>query len=92
EIPSVGPLRLAVVVWQPLPKALPKSRRQRAPPTKRPDIDNYAKNVLEGLDGVAYRDDAQIVDLRVRKRYSEFSGYWEIALSEPAGEAENRGG
>ncbi|MGH7918835.1 MAG: RusA family crossover junction endodeoxyribonuclease [Candidatus Dormibacteraceae bacterium] len=82
EIPSVGPLRLDVVVWLPIPKSLPKSRRQSAQPTKRPDVDNYAKTVLDGLDGVAYRDDAQIVDLRVRKRYAEFCGYWEIALSE----------
>lgn len=33
----------------------------------RGDVDNYAKTVLDTLNGVAYVDDKQIVDLRVRK-------------------------
>lgn len=40
-------------------------------PTKKPDIDNIAKVCLDGLNGLAYTDDAQIVDLRVRKWYSD---------------------
>jgi len=39
-------------------------------PNKRPDIDNIAKAVLDGLNGIAYLDDKQIVTLKVRKRYS----------------------
>lgn len=31
------------------------------------DVDNIAKSVLDGLNGVAYWDDDQVVDLRVRK-------------------------
>lgn len=33
----------------------------------RMDVDNVAKSVLDGLTGVAYEDDDQVVDLRVRK-------------------------
>ncbi len=31
------------------------------------DVDNIAKSILDGLNGVAYWDDDQVVDLRVRK-------------------------
>ena len=30
-------------------------------PTKRPDLDNIAKAVLDALNGLAYQDDSQIV-------------------------------
>lgn len=33
----------------------------------RMDLDNVAKSVLDGLNGVAYADDGQIVELRARK-------------------------
>lgn len=40
-------------------------------PTKKPDIDNIVKAVLDALNEVAYRDDTQVVELQVRKQYSE---------------------
>lgn len=40
-------------------------------PTKKPDWDNIGKIICDSLNGVAYRDDAQIVDSMVRKFYSE---------------------
>ena len=40
-------------------------------PTKTPDYDNIAKIVSDSLNGVAYRDDAQIVDALVSKFYSD---------------------
>lgn len=39
-------------------------------PTKKPDADNIAKVVLDALNGVAYEDDRQVVDLAVVKMYS----------------------
>jgi Holliday junction resolvase RusA-like endonuclease len=39
-------------------------------PLTKPDVDNYAKLVLDALNGVTWRDDSQITDLLVRKRYS----------------------
>lgn len=33
----------------------------------RGDIDNYAKSVLDALNGVAWEDDKQIIELTVRK-------------------------
>lgn len=40
-------------------------------PCKKPDIDNVAKIILDSLNGIAYKDDTQVVDLHVRKGYSE---------------------
>ena len=34
---------------------------------RRMDVDNVAKSVLDGLNGVAYEDDDQVVELLVRK-------------------------
>ena len=39
-------------------------------PTSKPDADNVVKAVFDGLNGVLWRDDVLVVDLRVRKRYS----------------------
>ena len=36
------------------------------------DVDNMAKSVLDGLNGVAYKDDSQVVELSVGKFYSNF--------------------
>lgn len=39
--------------------------------TSKPDIDNMEKTVLDGLNGVAFKDDSQIAMLVATKRYSE---------------------
>lgn len=38
-------------------------------PTKKPDADNVEKIVLDAINGIAWRDDAQVVDLRTVKVY-----------------------
>ena len=40
-------------------------------PTKKPDIDNIAKVVLDALNGVAYPDDKQVAHLEVFKQYGD---------------------
>ena len=37
--------------------------------TKRPDLDNVIKSVLDGLLGVAYDDDKQVVEIEASKKY-----------------------
>lgn len=39
--------------------------------TVKPDLDNLVKSILDGLNGIAWHDDAQIVQLNVSKSYSE---------------------
>ena len=39
-------------------------------PTKKPDLDNVLKAVLDGLNGIAFVDDSQVVAITVRKKYT----------------------
>lgn len=44
---------------------------QRAPmPVRKPDVDNALKLVMDALNGFAYRDDVQIVQATVRRRWA----------------------
>lgn len=40
-------------------------------PTKKPDADNIAKIILDGLNRIAWDDDTQVVDLSIGKYYSD---------------------
>lgn len=42
---------------------------------KHPDIDNLAKAILDALNGIAYEDDRQVVDLHCVKGYSDSDSY-----------------
>ena len=58
-----------------IPKATSKKNKvlidcSRLRPTKKPDLDNLAKICLDALNGLAYDDDSQIVELTVSKWYS----------------------
>ena len=45
-------------------------------PTKKPDVDNVEKAVFDGMNGIVWRDDVQVVDVVKRKRYSETPGVY----------------
>jgi len=71
-----GPLFLEVKVYKPLLKKFSKKKQAEAEqglirPMTKPDVDNYAKGILDGLNNVIWKDDNQIVDLHVSKWYSE---------------------
>ena len=40
-------------------------------PTKKPDIDNIAKIVLDALNQIAFKDDNQITQIIVNKKYAD---------------------
>lgn len=46
-------------------------REEMIRPTKKPDADNIAKIVCDALNSLAYKDDSQIVSLKVDKYYSD---------------------
>ncbi len=39
------------------------------------DLDNIGKAVFDALNGVAYKDDKQLVDIRIKRRYKLHSGF-----------------
>lgn len=39
--------------------------------TQKPDAENLAKAVLDALTGICWKDDSQVVDLHVRKAWTE---------------------
>jgi Holliday junction resolvase RusA-like endonuclease len=40
-------------------------------PTKKPDADNIVKIICDALNGIAYKDDTQVVELDFKKLYGE---------------------
>ncbi len=46
----------------------------RSEPFIRPDIDKLSRAVLDGLTGVAYEDDEQVVKLTAVKEYGDTEG------------------
>lgn len=79
EMRNATPLREALSVRVtarcPIPKSLNKKQREAVAcgqkwPVTKPDADNIAK-MLDALNRIVWDDDAQIVDLRVLKVYSE---------------------
>lgn len=71
-----SPVRVTVRAYHKPPKGKSKKVVEdmlngRILPTKKPDADNVAKIILDGLNHVAWEDDTQVVDMMVIKRYSE---------------------
>ena len=79
ENPPEEPVMVKMVFRMPIPKSyslrkLAKIRSQKMACPKRPDIDNLAKIVLDALNGLAYKDDNQIVQMELSKVYSDKPG------------------
>ena len=71
-----SPVRVTIKAYHQPPKGKSKKvvgdmLNGRILPTKKPDADNVAKIVLDGLNHIAWDDDTQVVDMMVTKRYSE---------------------
>lgn len=76
RFPDDAMLDVRVMAYYTIPKSTSKKKRQamldhKVRPTKKPDFDNIGKVICDSLNGIAYRDDAQIVDAQVRKFYSD---------------------
>lgn len=70
------PLRVEIIAYYGIPKSASRVTRTQMldhviRPTKKPDTDNIAKIILDALNGIAYYDDAQVVELRLKKCYGE---------------------
>ena len=82
-------LGMSVIAYFPIPKSTRKSERllletECVPYDKHIDLDNLAKAVMDAIIGVAYVDDKQIVNLKVKKYYGRIARIivriWEIEI------------
>lgn len=77
--PDAAFLSISVTALLPIPKSTTKAQRAAMAsgetlPSRKPDVDNVQKVALDALSGVAYKDDARVVDLHGYKRYSMTPG------------------
>lgn len=70
------PLSVYVTAFFSIPKSASKKKARDMGegyirPTKKPDCDNIGKIVCDALNGIAFYDDSQIVELIINKYYSD---------------------
>lgn len=80
------PLKAVIHIGTAIPKSYSKKKREAClvgelAPSKKPDIDNILKAIFDALNGYAYEDDAQIVEIIADKKYTE-SPYIEVTIDE----------
>lgn len=74
-----GELTLWVVAIFGVPKSTSKKKAAlmldcKKRPTTKPDMDNIIKVIADANNGIAYRDDTQIVQIHAAKQYGEIPG------------------
>lgn len=71
-----GEIIVMIKAYFPVLKSVSKKQREKMlqdeiKPAKKPDLDNIAKIVLDSLNGLAYKDDSQVVKMQIEKYYSD---------------------
>lgn len=83
--PLEGPLVLEFIAGMPIPASTPKRDREAMlrgdiGHTKKPDLDNLGKQLLDAMTRTGFwHDDKQVVSLHCSKRYAAVPG-WEVAV------------
>ncbi len=80
KYPDFEPLEnrvsVKITAYFEIPKSISKKKEEAMlqgiiSPTKKPDIDNIVKIILDSLNKFAYKDDSQITQLKVDKKYAK---------------------
>jgi Holliday junction resolvase RusA-like endonuclease len=74
--PIEGPVHLVVHACLSIPVSWSLKKQRAAAvgeifPTKKPDLDNIVKAIKDGMNGVTWRDDAQVVQVVASKAYGQ---------------------
>ena len=74
KAPIDGACALVVRAFLGIPASWSQKKQKAAAigeitPTKRPDLDNIVKAIKDGANGMAWRDDSQVIDVLASKRY-----------------------
>ena len=67
--PHSYPVKISIAFFMPRPKTV-----KRAYPSVAPDLDKLIRAVLDGLTGVAYEDDGQVIEIHAQKLYGASVG------------------
>lgn len=75
-IPLENRIRVKIIAYFSIPKGTNKKNTEEMlmgniSPTKKPDIDNIIKIILDSLNKLAFKDDNQITKLDIEKVYGE---------------------
>lgn len=86
-----GAVSVQLDIRLPVPASWSKRKQNEALdgqllPTKKPDIDNVEKAIFDGLNGVVWNDDVQVVEVSKRKRYSAVPGVQVVIREVKGGE------
>ncbi len=85
-MPTYDAVRVEIDAHFAIPKSYSKKKHQQAirdeiKPMVKPDIDNIAKAILDAMNKTIYIDDKQVVELDVRKFYTdEKEGFVRISV------------
>lgn len=73
-----APCEVSIDVYYTVPKSYTKKQRLQIAESgawvvrpSKPDLDNIVKSVLDGMNGIVFRDDVQVVSLRAKKHWCE---------------------
>lgn len=71
-----GQLKAEIRCYFEIPNSYSKKKKEGAlrgniRPAKKPDLDNIMKIILDALNGLAYKDDKDIIECRIEKWYGE---------------------
>lgn len=80
------PLKANVVIGVRIPQSYSKKKQalcrcRMIAPTKKPDIDNILKSIFDAINGCAFVDDVQIVQVTAEKIYAE-APFVEVTIDE----------
>lgn len=75
-VPLENRVSVKIMAYFKIPKSTTKKDKalieeRKLSPTKKPDIDNIVKIILDALNKMAFKDDNQITKLEIEKFYTE---------------------
>lgn len=74
-----GPVMIEMKIFVSVAASWSKKKRAEAlsgdvMPTKKPDIDNVLKAICDGINGIVFKDDVQVTNVSMSKRFGETPG------------------
>lgn len=76
KVISKDSVKVVVTAYIKIPTGMSRPKKadalaEKLKPITRPDLDNYIKSALDGMNGVVYADDSCVTTILAKKRYSD---------------------